>query len=144
MNRRKKTLLLAAIASLCILCGCGKEVIEIDGEQYVKNGEEYIKLDLSPKVFEPGTHRMFYTYHYGGKHRETKSGWNKNIINIPEAPEGYEYVETIEDDGAANFYYMYINVERVEVTGTYNPETNEIEYLEPGVIVKDRTLEMGD
>ena len=144
MKKNKKALLLASIASLCILCGCEKEIIEIEGEQYIKSGEEYTKLDLTPKVFEPGTHRMFYTYHYGGKHRKTKSGWNKNIIIIPEAPEGYEYVETIEDDGAANYYYMYINVERVEVKGTYNQETNEIEYIGPGVVAKDRTLELGD
>ena len=38
MKRKKKALLLASIASLCLLCGCNNtEVVVIEGEQYVKN-----------------------------------------------------------------------------------------------------------
>ena len=147
MKNRKKTLLLAAIASLCILCGCGEktELLEIEGEQFVKSGEDYTRIDISSKVFEPGTHRVIYSKRITSSY-SSKEGWSTNKIEIPETPEGYRFVGVIKGD--AGFYGMYLhifeNVERVEVTGTYNPETNEIEYLEPGVIVKDRTLEMGD
>ena len=54
MNRRKKALLLASALSLCVLCGCGdNKTVEIEGVTYIQNGDEYTRLDISPKVFEP-------------------------------------------------------------------------------------------
>ena len=148
MKNRKKALLLASIASLCILCGCKEnEVIEIDGEQYIKSGEDYTRLDLSPREFEPGTHVIRYSddsdSHLG------EPGWGNSIINIPEVPEGYKYVETISiiSEGYGShigYVHIFVNTKTVLARGVYNPETNRIEYSEPGEVVEERALEMGD
>ena len=148
MKNRKKAILLASIASLCILCGCGKEVIEIEGEQYVKSGAAYPKLALTPKVFAPGKHIVRYVEKTSPG--VDSSGWGTVVMNIPEVPEGYRYVETLTIDTGYNglsngFVHIFINEKRVEAKPSYNPKTNTIEYLEPGVVIEEqRVLEMGD
>ena len=144
MKRKKKALLLASVASLCILCGCNNaEVVEIEGEQYVKNGEEYTRVDLTPKVFEPGEHII--NYSVDSNDIAGATGWGKGRVYFPETPEGYRFVETIvEGNGGygstSGYVNIYVNVVRVEVKGTYNPRTNTVEYIEPGVVVDELTL----
>ncbi|MBR4178561.1 MAG: hypothetical protein IKR57_04360 [Bacilli bacterium] len=148
MKRKKKALLLASIASLCLLCGCNNtEVVVIEGEQYVKNGEEYTRVDLTPKVFEPGQHVIHYTVRPSSF--QGAEGWGTSTIEVPEVPEGYRYVNTITLDEAgyghtSALVHVFVNEKRVEVVGTYNSKTNTIEYIEPGKIVEEKVLEMGD
>ena len=54
-----------------------EKLIIIDGEKYVKSGEEYTKIDLSPKVFEPGTHRIIYTEAFKPGIKENATGWDR-------------------------------------------------------------------
>ena len=145
MNKRKRALLLASVASLGILCGCKQEtkVVEKEGEVYIQNGSEYTRIDVSPKVFEPGEHII--TYSVEDSYLVNGNGWGEASIDFPETPEGYRYVETLVDVSAMGGYtngyvHIYINTDRVEVPGTYNPQTNTVEYITPGVVVKSLTL----
>ena len=157
MKRKKKALLLASIASLCLLCGCGKnsqvEVVEKNGEEYIKTGDEYTKLDISPKRFEAGDHVVYYVVK-----RETGDSWlNVYEINsgyngikniVPETPEGYKLIDVVsmsDANGATNaIAFFYVNEVPVLVEGVLNFETGIVEYVEPGVVVEEKTLEMGD
>ena len=71
--------------------------------------------------------------------------WITLAFRWAETPEGYRYVETLVDVSAMGGYtngyvHIYINTDRVEVSGTYNPQTNTVEYITPGVVVKSLTL----
>ena len=148
-NIKRKALLLSSIASLCILCGCSteKNTVIINGETYIQNGEEYTKLDLSPKVFEPGEHIIHYTYTYdrGINRIGGETGWGTSDLNLPETPEGYRYVETITLDEAgyghtSSLVHIFVNVERVEVQAQYDSKNNTIVYPEPGKVIEEMIL----
>ena len=151
MNRKKKALLLASIASLAILSGCGSKnpeinKLQIDGETYVQNGDEYVKVYISPKVFEPGQHRIAYVTEAKGSYN-FHSGWDSIYTGI-EVPEGYELTgisTASENDGYTDvIIYTFVNTKRVEAEGTYNSRINSIEYITPGRVVEEKVLEMGD
>ena len=146
MKRRKKALLLASALSLCVLCGCGEaQTVEIDGVTYVQNGDEYTRIDIVPRVFEPGEHVIYYTVNRGDSSFGGKDGWGTSKLNIPEVPEGYRYVETLSlDEGGYGYtdalVHIFVNEKKVEVKGTYNTRTNTVEYNEPGRVVEELTL----
>ena len=154
MKNKKKALLLASIASLGILCGCGKvKTIEVDDETYVESNGEYIRLDIEPKVYEPGTHVIQYVHNiHDGNHdyykrKHLKEGFN-NIIFTPEIPEGYKIVGTTSysnNDGYDYFIiYIMVNDKTVEVEGVFDAETNSIIYNDPGKVIEEKALELGD
>ena len=39
---------------------------------------------------------------------------------------------------------MYVNNKKVEVQGEYNSSTGLFEYDKPGMVIEEKTLEMGD
>ena len=48
-------------------------------------------------------------------------------------------------NGATNaIAFFYVNEVPVLVEGVLNFETGIVEYVEPGVVVEEKTLEMGD
>ena len=102
MNKKKKALLLASVASLSILCGCATDTpksIETEDGTYVESNGEYVKLNFEPQVFEPGTHIIHYNQYIGDRNVYGKTdGWGQSKIDFPEVPEGYRYVETITLD----------------------------------------------
>ena len=146
MKNRKKALLLSCLTSLVVLTGCGSatKTIDIDGQTYIQDGEEYVKLNMEPKTFEPGEHVIYFTYNTSGSFGGSK-GWGTSNIGLPETPEGYKYVNSFSiDEGTYGFtdsiVHMYVNEVTVEVTPTYNSKTNKIEYTLPGVVVESLKL----
>ena len=152
MNKKKKALLLASIASLNILCRCTTvpKSIETEDGTYVESNGEYVRLNLEPAIFEPGTHIVQYNVYIGNMDVYSKEdGWGKSRVEFPEVPEGYKYVETISIDQAGYghlnaFVHVFVNEKRVEVTPVYNTSTGKVEYLEPGRVIEEKTLELGD
>ena len=153
MKNKKKALLLTGIASLGILCGCGKEkhkTIETGDGTYVESNGEYVKVVLEPKTYEPGTHIIIFNDHLDSTNtRSYNDGWEYSYFSIPEPPEGYKYVNTVIVDqsssGSVNIYaHIYVNEKTVEVTPIYNAQKNTINYCNPGVVVEEKTLELGD
>ncbi|MBR4178562.1 MAG: hypothetical protein IKR57_04365 [Bacilli bacterium] len=149
-NTKKKALLLSAIASLAVLTGCGsaKNVVTINGEKYVQSGEEYVKVDENPKVFEQGTH-IIYCVFLSDECRFIHEGFGESAIDIPETPEGYRVlsisdINTKNHDHSDGIIIFYVNEKKVEVKGEYNSETGLIEYDKPGVVIEEKVLEMGD
>lgn len=81
--------------------------------------------------------------------RSYNDGWEYSYFSIPEPPEGYKYVNTVIVDqsssGSVNIYaHIYVNEKTVEVTPIYNAQKNTINYCNPGVVVEEKTLELGD
>lgn len=151
MNRRKKALLLASALSLCVLCGCGdNKTVEIEGVTYIQNGDEYTRLDISPKVFEPGEHKITYTAGpREGIRIKLGEEWEDNYYSYaPITPEGYELIDfkfVSDDDGyVTNIVFIYVNTKRVEASGVYNSKSNTVIYNTPGVVVEEKTLERGN
>lgn len=155
MNKRKKALLLASAASLCILCGCGKktETVEIDGEIYVVVADEYTKIDIPDKTFEPGTHIIHYvdipdpkppTFKKGGHHLH--QGFDNAMLYTGEVPEGYKLVGVTsyahDDDYSFDYYivYIFVNEKTVVAKGSYDAKNNEVVYETPGEVVEDVAL----
>lgn len=152
MNNKKKALLLASVASLSILCGCTtapKSIKKEDGT-YVESNGEYVRLNLEPAIFEPGTHIIHYNQYIGDRNVYGKTdGWGQSKIDFPEVPEGYRYVETISLDQAGYGHlnalvHVFVNEVTVEAIPVYNTNTGEVVYSEPGTIVSEKTLELGD
>ena len=157
MNNKKKALLLASIASLSILCGCGSpstkrvKSIETEDGTYIESNGEYVRLDISPKVFEPGTHIIQYVHKVndGSSYHNSQltEGYNNSLFS-PDVPEGYKIIGTT---GYSNNYgydnymvYIMVNEETVEVEGRYDINTNSVMYNIPGKVVKEKTLGLGD
>ena len=151
-KRKKKALILSALASLAILSGCGSvtsnKTISVNGEQYVQNGDEYVRLDSNPKVYEPGTHIIYYVF-FAQNCRFLNEGYGNSEIYIPSTPEGYS-VMSISDisakghDHTNGIIIFYVNDKKVEVTGEYNSSTGVFEYDKPGKVIEEKTLEMGN
>ena len=64
MNKNRiSAFVLAGAASLSLMSGCKKNednvptVFRTNEETYVENAGEYVKVEMEPKIFEPGTHR---------------------------------------------------------------------------------------
>ena len=152
MKNEKKALILASIAALLMLCGCSKKpnTIETEDGTYIETNGEYVKLSLNPVIYEPGAHVIMYNQYIGGNQNwSTNDGWEYSRLSIPEVPEGYRYVETIDicDGGYGRtnaFIHIYVNTKTVEVTPIYNSEKDEIDYCMPGKVVEEKTLELGD
>ena len=143
MTKRRKVYLLSSILSLAILCGCKEEskTIQIDGETYVQTGEEYIKVNSEPKVFEPGTHIIYYVTLEDHCEYLTE-GYGNSYIEVPKVPDGYRVLtvsagQSNKHDHTSGMIYFYINEETVEAQGEYNVKTGEVEYLTPGVVIED-------
>ena len=150
-SRKKKALLLSALASLVILTGCGEskseKIITIEGEEYIQSGEEYIKLNGETKVFEPGTHITYYVFYSNGC-GNVSSGFGESYFEIPETPAGYSIISISDlnhgDDHTNGIVIFYVNNKKVEVQGEYNSSTGLFEYDKPGMVIEEKTLEMGD
>ena len=151
MNKRKKALLLSSIAALSILCGCGskKETVEVDGETYIKNEEEYTKVEVGDRIFEPGTHIIHYIdipasayYPVGGKLIE--QGFDNAAFYVDNVPEGYKLVgvTSYSNSSGNDYYIVYVFVNEVPVIakGRYDVNFNEVVYETPGKIVVDTAL----
>ena len=147
MGKGKKGggLILLVVTLSLLLSGCGKqsEVVTIDNKQYLKKGDSYTSIEQQAKTFAPGEHTIYYQqpYEYGNDVK----GWGTSL-NIPEAPNGYEYVDTIVlGNGGygrtSDLIYIYRNTVTVEVTSTYSEASDEIGFFEPGRPVITLTLE---
>ena len=149
---KKKYLLLSTVLSLAILSGCSNaedKTIEVDGDTYVKVGEEYTRVSsFERKTFEPGTHIVYYTYHSDDCDL-FKNGFGESDLVLPETPEGYKVINIVDavnkkHDHTSGIIIFYVNDKTVEVEGEYNSKTGLIEYDKPGVVVVEKKLEMGD
>ena len=147
MNKNKKALLLSSITALSILCGCGTETktIQIEGETYVQSGEEYVKVEVSDRTFEPGTHVI----HYVDIVRNGESinsgnivqGYDNAYFNFPaDVPEGYKVIgaTSYSNNSGYDSYIVYIlvNEKTVVAKGRYDSNTNEVVYETPGEVIE--------
>ena len=153
MKTKSKAKILAFLtASTLLLSGCveeKKEVVEIDGVKYIKNEDEYTKIDLYNRVFEPGTHILHYVNIPSAKTSSVydyyiDQGYNNGSFFIDEAPEGYRLVGVTSysnNDGYDEFIiYIFVNEKTVIVNGRYDDKINEIVYDSPGVIKEESSL----
>ena len=117
------------------------------------------------QVYEPGTHFVeFYSSitnnnpqnetqysHYHQKCGDVlgKDYYNTNgfINNNVPVIEGYRLVDvepyngdSYYDSKTYGYVYIFVNTEKVEVTMYYDYDHNVVYYNEPGVVVKERTL----
>ena len=154
MKNKKKALLLASIASLGILCGCGKEkhkTIETEDGTYIETNGEYVKVEVLPKVYEPGTHIIQFVHKNSDGYSYDRSylieGFD-NLLFAPEVPEGYKAIGSTSystNDGFDNYtIYIMVNEVTVEVEGRYDVTLNSILYNTPGKIIEEKTLGLGD
>ena len=153
--RKKKALILSTLASLAILSGCSSEskeeskTITVNGEQYVQNGDEYIKIDVSPRTFEPGTHVIHYI-DIPNKSDNTlsnkyiKKGFDNAAFSIGDLPDGYKLVGVTDYStySGYSYYIIYIlvNEKTVIAEGRYDEFTQEVVYETPGKIVEEEAL----
>ena len=157
MSIKKKAWLLSSIASLAILCGCGSNtetqdtntLVTIDGEQYIQNGNEYTKLDITPKRFEEGEHIIHYVdIPVSKRNAIPDSGLNQGFGNaslaIEEMPEGYKIIgfTSYSNGGGTSYYMIYLLVNEVPViaAGSYDINSNSVVYETPGKIVDEKTM----
>ncbi len=148
MKKNIRKVLLFGLTSALLMTGCkGKEIVEIGGKQYIKDGEEFTAITSQTKTFLPGEHIVYYNVDIKNEiYFDNKNGWGNAKLDIPEAPDGYKYLDTITiNDGtyghSSNLIYVFVNEVPVEATSSYNAENNEIGFFEPGVPVKQLTLE---
>ncbi len=148
MRKNTRRLLLFGLTSALLLTGCSKkEVVNVDGKQYLKEGDKYIQMNIEKKVFEPGEHIIYYNFSARGKSYDYKEdGWDKVNIGIPEVPEGYKYVDTATIDHGgygytSNLVHVFVNIVPVEATSSYSEELGTMGFYEPGVPVQRLTLE---
>ncbi len=149
MNKKKKALLLASIASLSILCGCttSAKTIETEDGTYVESNGEYVKVNVDNKIFEVGEHKIAYAVTTSGTYTFNK-GWINLYSYMPEIPEGYELTGVATASSYKGYtdaiLFTFTNIEKVEVEGVYNSKLNIVEYPAPGTVIKDKTLELGE
>ncbi len=155
MKKTTNRALLFALTSFVLLTGCSKEkeVVTIGEKVYVKEKDSYTEIiSNESKVFLPGEHIIYYNVNMKNLNKENsyrfnrENGWGNIIVNIPEVPEGYSYVNTFSIDQAgygttSNIIHVFVNNETVEAKMTYNEETEMVGYFEPGVPVKSLKLE---
>ncbi len=107
------------------------------------------QTNVSPlkMTLEPG--KSIITYSYVEEREDIENQINKYLESNIITPDGYELFgqQTLErTNNYGHVYYQtlftFVNVEKVEVTGMYNYDTNEFVYTDPGVVVKDYSLTM--
>ncbi len=151
----KKTtrLLCLALAASAFLTGCAKnqsEVVVIDSKQYLKSGDNYTQIETAKRAFQPGEHIIYYNVDILSKsYRGRENGWGNVDIDVPAVPEGYRLVDcmTIDKDingYSSNIVYVFENEVPVEATMSYNEETHEIGYFNPGTPIHALILEKGE
>ena len=151
MKSKKKALLLASIASLGILCGCGKEkhkTIETEDGTYIEANGEYVRVNTEPKRFESGTHVIYYVFKNVGSfwtnNFNLKNGFGTLGDIIPETPEGYRLlnISGLSDgsQGTDGLGFVYINEVPVLAEGFFNEETGLVEYTQPGTVIDELEL----
>ena len=150
MKKENKALLLALVASLSFLCGCSKKTktIETSDGTYVESNGEYVRVNTEPIEYEAGTHFIYYIHKFDIPIINTgylEEGYNCFGNIFPETPEGYRLINITnlsDNDGYVDgFAFFYVNEVPVIVEGKFNSSTGEVEYLEPGEVVKSLTLE---
>ena len=155
MKKTTKAALLL-ITSMIFLTGCAQkgEIITIDNNQYVKSGDSYTRIGDSKKTFNPGEHYVYYcealNYSTFGvideKYSSSETGWGNINFNIPNAPEGYRYINTVPMDTyghgqVRSLIHIFVNEKTVECSAVYNDENSVVGYFEPGTPVKELILE---
>ena len=129
-----------------------KEKTDDDQEKdldFSKNSNEAVieKTNMSPlkMILEPG--KSIITYSYVEERETVENQINKYLESNIITPDGYELYgkQTIErTNNYGHVYYQtlftFINVEKVEVLGMYNPDTNEFVFSDPGKVVKEQSL----
>ena len=144
--KSKKALILAALASISVLSGCNKaKIIQIDGETYIQSGEEYNKIEMKPKIFEPGTHIIHYikTLNNGSAVRQKNidDGYDSLYFTDVVVPDGYKLSAVTSyssQDGYDEYIiYIFVNDKTVEVEPSYNTRTNEVMYTSVGNVIED-------
>jgi len=148
MKKNTKKLLLFGLTSALLMTGCskGKEIVQIDGKQYIKEGNNFTQMQSSTKTFLPGEHVIYYVMSYSEKLQTSKEGWGIIDLQIPEVPEGYKYESSFSIDlggygYTSNIVHVFVNEVTVEATCTYNNKTQEFGFFEPGTPVKELKLE---
>ena len=149
MKNNKKALLLSSITALSILCGCGTsevKTLKIDGETYIQSGNEYVKYDTT-KVFEPGTHIIYYVY-LSSNCNLLEGGYGNSDIELPVVPEGYKVLaisdcQSEDHDHTSGIIYYFVNEKTVEAKATYNEKSNRMEFSTPGTIIEESKLTLG-
>ena len=155
MNNRKKAILLSCLSSIALLTGCSEaksNTIQVEGETYVQSGDEYVKVNVAPKLFEPGEHVISYVIKPNdGSSLGTNyltEGYNNPWFNLNDVPQGYKVIgfsDYSTNSGYSNFLvYILVNEVTVEVEGSYDVRTNSIVYLNPGKLVEENILTLGD
>ena len=75
-----------------------------------------------------------------------EQGW-EDLYSYVEFPEGYELLCVTAASSYSRYtdtvIYTFVNTEKVEVQGTYNPKTGVVEYNTPGTVVEEKKLEIG-
>ena len=157
MDIKKKAWLLSSIASLSILCGCGSNtetqdtntLVTVDGEQYIQNGNEYTKLDITPKRFEEGEHIIHYVDIPVSKRNaipdsSLNQGFGNASFAIDDIPEGYKLagVTSYSNGDGKSYFIVYVFVNEVPVIaeGSYDINSNTVVYETPGKIVDEKTM----
>ena len=149
MTKSKKSLLLSTVVTLALLTGCTKkeDTIVVDGDTYVKSGDEYVLTipETNPEIikrFEPGTHIVEIRFN---EPWDTKN--NISYVGVPfEIPEGYELYDfdTMQWKSSSYLYlrstYVFINTKTVDAVGVFEELYNKYVFKEPGTVVEDMTL----
>ena len=152
MNRRKMAFI-ASLLSLCILSGCRTKMktVEIDGDEYIMNGEEYTKINLEDKVFEPGTHIIHYidiphSESSTLSDKEINQGYGNGAFYIGEPPEGYKLVGVTSYANSSgndnHIVYIFVNEKTVVAKASFDPYGREVVYETPGQIVDEPSLNL--
>ncbi len=154
MKNRKKALLLSCLTSLVVLTGCGSatKTIQIEGETYIQSGEEYVKVNVAPKTFEPGEHVISYLVKPNDgssiNNGDLYEGYNNPWFNLNEVPDGYRvigFTDYSTNRGYSNYLvFILVNDETVEVEGSYDARTNSVVYLNPGKVIDSPKLNLGE
>lgn len=157
MDIKKKAWLLSSIVSLATLCGCGSSsgtqdtntLVTVDGEQYIQNGNEYTKLDITPKRFEEGTHIIHYVDIPVSKRstisdNKINQGFGNSAFAIDDIPEGYKLagVTSYSNSNGNSYFIVYVYVNEVPVIaeGSYDINSNTVVYETPGKVIKEQAM----
>ena len=158
MERSKKALFLALLATPVLLSGCVKKeenknkIYEKEDGTYIETGEgEITQVLLDSKVFEAGEHHVFYNVYVkiNNIKNEMPEGSKNSIIPSYLTVDGYELVEADYIVGNSGILlgrtYHYVNNKPVSVMANLNTQTLEVEYANFGTVIeKDASLKLTD
>ena len=146
-------------------------LMTIDGDEYVKEGNEYMKVEPTPKptpdptpdptpepdviedaeplYFEPGTRNVSEFVKIIFPYKSNRKSYVYDTYGTFESPEGYELLaEYLVDEWKNSIEQVYfirrvwVNVETIKVEGTHNVTKDTYEYETFGSVVKDETLKL--